>query len=193
MLLPQEPGQGVTVGRVFEVLAGRGYAILIIILALPFCLPIPLIAMSPFFGLLLVLFGGRLAMGLKPWLPERMLEKEIPYPTIFGIVAHGKRVARRLEPILHPRWLWLSCPEMLRIHGLTVAYLSLLLSLPLPIPFTNAIPAIGIVLVALGMLERDGVFIFCGYLMTAVCSFVFGLIFWLGKAGVMALWERFFG
>jgi hypothetical protein len=190
-LLPQEPGQGVTVGRMFEVLAGRGYAVLIIMLALPFCLPIPLLAIAPFFMIFLVLFGGRLALGLKPWLPERMLEKEISYVAIYKVVTYGKRLARRLEPVLHPRWLWLSCPEMLRVHGITVVYLSLLLSLP--IPLTNAIPAVAIVLLALGMLERDGLFIFCGYVMTAVCSFVFGLLFWLGKAGAQALWERFFG
>ena len=49
---------------------------------------------------------------------------------------------------------------------------SALLLLPLPVPFSNSIPAWAIMLMAAGLLERDGLFILGGYI-TALAAFAF--------------------
>jgi hypothetical protein len=41
------------------------------------------------------------------------------------------------------------------------------LVLPLPIPFSNNLPAWAILLIAAGLVERDGLFVALGYLMFA--------------------------
>ena len=63
---------------------------------------------------------------------------------------------------------------------------ALVLVLPLPIPFTNSFPAWAILLVAAGLLERDGLFILAGYLIFAlgVLYFIF-----LGEAATALLQE----
>jgi hypothetical protein len=56
-----------------------------------------------------------------------------------------------------------------------------LLLLPLPVPFSNTIPAWAIMLMAGGLLERDGLFILAGYI-TALGAIVF-----FGAIGIFGL------
>jgi hypothetical protein len=69
---------------------------------------------------------------------------------------------------------------MWRVNGLIIAWLTILLMLP--IPFTNPLPAIGILLLAVGMLEMDGLLMCFAYGWTVVITF--GL-FLIGSS----LWE----
>jgi len=50
------------------------------------------------------------------------------------------------------------------------------LLLPLPIPLTNAFPAWAIILIAAGLLERDGAFVAAGYAMFAAGTAYFILL-----------------
>jgi hypothetical protein len=63
-----------------------------------------------------------------------------------------------------------------------------MLLLPLPIPFSNVIPAWGIILMAGGLLERDGYFILGGYVATLATAAFFGAIAVFGKGAVEWLW-----
>jgi hypothetical protein len=63
---------------------------------------------------------------------------------------------------------------------------ALALLLPLPIPFTNSFPAWTILLLAAGLLERDGLFILAGYLIFAAGVFYF---IFLGEATAALLHE----
>ena len=61
---------------------------------------------------------------------------------------------------------------MLRLIGLGIVIAGLGLMLPLPIPFSNNIPAWAVVLLAIGMMERDGLCVLLGHL-TAIIAWVF--------------------
>jgi hypothetical protein len=52
----------------------------------------------------------------------------------------------------------------------------LLLLLPVPIPLTNSFPALTVVLLAAGAMERDGLFFLGGCAMFAVTLVYFGLL-----------------
>ena len=66
---------------------------------------------------------------------------------------------------------------MLRLIGFGIVVAGLGLTLPLPIPFSNSIPAWAILLLAIGMMEKDGLFVLLGHL-TALFAWVFiGLTF----------------
>jgi len=60
-ILDHADGEGVTIGKVVEILRGRGLDVLVILLALPFCTPIPLPGLSTPFGLVLMFLGLRIA------------------------------------------------------------------------------------------------------------------------------------
>jgi hypothetical protein len=68
---------------------------------------------------------------------------------------------------------------LVQLHAGLMLLAALVLLLPLPIPFTNSFPAWAILLLAAGLLERDGVFILAGYLVFTAGVFYF---IFLGEA-----------
>ena len=131
--------------EVMAVLRGRAYTLLLLLLAIPFCTPIPLPGLSTLFGVMIALIGFRLALGQKPWLPQRLLDTTLP-PGFFTRVLRGaRRLVRFLEAFLRPRLSQLVEARIFR-HGSGVIILvcGLLLLLPLPIPFSNGLPALKI-------------------------------------------------
>jgi hypothetical protein len=187
-LLDQAAGRPLTIGQVIEILHGRGFDILVILLALPFCTPIPLPGLSTPFGLILAFFGARIALRRRPWLPRRLLARTIPYATLEKLVKAALAVAVRLEKVLHPRLRffnrWTSFGSL---NGLVIMSSALLLMLPLPIPFTNTLPAWSIVLLAAGMMEDDGAVILAGYLMAGAAWSYIASIWWVGSLGLARL------
>ena len=84
----------------------------------------------------------------------------------------------RAESLLRPRLDALARPWMEHLIGL--ASLLLAVVLVLPIPLSNVLPAL-----ALGVLERDGVWVLAGIVVSgAAVSVVSGVVFALVKAGV---------
>ena len=71
------------------------------------------------------------------------------------------------------------------LTGISLSVDALLMSLPLPIPATNAIPAAAILLLLLGQLERDGVFIIAGQVASAIVLAIFaGLGYLVARLGM---------
>jgi hypothetical protein len=184
-ILDQANGKGVTIGKIIDILHGRGFDVLIIILVLPFCTPIPLPGLSTPFGLILMLFGLRIVLRKRPWLPQRLLNLEISYSTLTKMVKGALAVATRLEKVLHPRLRFFKdWPSFSVLNGLAILTSAFVLTLPLPIPFTNTLPAWAILLMAAGMMENDGAVIVAGYLMAGMTWVYLGSLFWVGKAGL---------
>jgi hypothetical protein len=171
-----------TLGEAVMVLQGRAWTLVLILLALPFITPIPIPFLSTPLGLAIALIAVRLALGQKPWLPERLLAKPLP-PGFFGaMLKFSGRVLRVLEKFLQPRAAWLAeTPVFMRLHAGMIMLAALVLLLPLPVPFTNAFPAWVILLIAGGLLERDGVAIILGYVAGAGGAAFF---YFLGGAAV---------
>lgn len=184
-ILGQADGKGVTIGKIIEILHGRGFDVLIIILVLPFCTPIPLPGLSTPFGLILMFFGLRIALRQRPWLPKRLLNLEIPYPTLTKVIHGALAVSTRLEKVLHPRLRFFKDWSSFNfLNGIAILASGFVLSLPLPIPFTNTLPAWSILLTAAGMMENDGLVITAGYLMVGMTWVYLASLFWVGKAGL---------
>jgi hypothetical protein len=171
----------VTLRELMERLHGRGYTLLLMVLALPFCTPIPLPGLSTPFGLVIALIGLRLSLRLDPWLPARLLDTSLP-PRFFASLLHaGERIVRLLEWGLRPRWTALLDQGLLHhAYGLVILVCGLLLLLPLPIPLSNGLPALTVVLIACAMLERDGYCAVAGVAVFAVSVTFFAALLWGG-------------
>lgn len=181
--------RSVTLREVLEVLRGRAYTLLVILLALPFCTPIPLPGVSSPFGLAIAVIGFRLALRQKPWLPQRMLDTQVP-PRFFGrLLGAARRLIRGLEFFLRPRWTCLLDAKPLHHgYGAIICVGGLLLLLPLPIPLSNGLPAFTVVLIACAILERDGYCLMAGLAVFAMTLCFFGALFWGGTE--VAGWLR---
>jgi hypothetical protein len=167
----------ITLQTIIDTLAGRGYHLIIAILSLPFCLPIQIPGMSTPFGLIIAFLGIRFTYEHKILLPKRFLEKEIS-PTLFAkILQKSEWLITKMQKISKPRILWLSKNALCyRLHGVTTAILGLLLALPLPIPLTNIVASMGLLLLHFGLTEDDGVFILAGYFFALITIAFFAAI-----------------
>lgn len=137
-------------------------------------LPIPLAGFSALVGSGIILVGCQLALGYeKPYLPQRIARIELSPTASQTILKNINRLIKPLETMSRHRFSrfsnsWWGC----RITGICLAWDALLMSLPLPIPLTNLLPAYTILFLAIGLLESDGLFILIGYgLTTATTAF----------------------
>ena len=193
MLLAHAAGRSLTLGELEEILQGRGFALLILLLALPFCTPIPIPGLSVPFGIVITFLGLRIVFGHKPELPKFILRKEVKYATLERIVRFGLKLCTRMEKIAKPRMAFLrKWPGMINLIGLGMASGGIQLLLPLPplIPLSNTLPAISVVLLTAGLIERDGVFVLAGYFVNLAAWIYFALMFGVIGEGVKHLLHR---
>ena len=179
--------KAITLREVIYLLGGRAYMLLVLLLALPFITPIPIPGLSTPFGLAIALIALRLSLGQRPLLPKKLQRKELPAGFIGKVFTLAEKVLRFFEKFLRPRLIVLTDTPLLRqLHAVLMLVAALALLLPLPIPFTNSFPAWAILLLAAGLLERDGVFILAGYVV-----FVAGVLYFvfLGEATAHLLHE----
>lgn len=170
--------------EMITVMRGRAYTLLLILISIPFCLPIPLPGLSTVLGGIIALIGLRLSLRQDPWLPVRVLDAELSAATVTRLLTASRRVARLLESVLRPRFsILVDFVVMHHIYGAMICISGLLLMLPLPLPFTNMMPALTIILLSGALLERDGYFAVGGMLMFVLTIIFFATLF----AGGMAL------
>ncbi len=182
--------RSVRVREVLAVLHKRGYTVLLILLAFPFCTPVPLPGVSIPFGVVIAFIGLRLALGQKPWLPARLLDTELPpkfFPRLLGAT---RRLVRFLEYFLRPRLSGvLRWPVTRHLVGAMILVCGLLMTLPLPLPFSNGLPAMAVLLLAAAMLEEDGYAAVAGGAVFVLALVYFAGVFWGGTEAVDFLKE----
>lgn len=164
--------QALTLAELKQALKGRGSAMLLILLALPFCfVAIPGLSMP--FGIAICLIGACQAIGREPWLPRFIMHRRLSTARSAQLLTGAIKAARQLEKYVRPRLAFLHAgPGMLRLIGFGIVIAGLGLMLPLPIPFSNSIPAWAVVFLAIGMMEKDGLFVLLGHF-TAMGTWVF--------------------
>ena len=174
----------VRLGELLEATQGRGFHLLLVLIALPFVGPVPLPGFSIPFGLVVALLGTRLALDQGPWLPQALLRRELPPHSLGRLLGAASRIMQALEHVLRPRLGFVPDHVVFsRIAGFLIALSGLMLMLPFPLPFSNSLPAWTVLFLAAGALGRDGLFFFAG-----CASFMLSVAFFtavaLGGAGL---------
>jgi hypothetical protein len=178
----------VTLGEILAATQGRGFNLLLVFIALPFLTPIPLPGFSIPFGLVVAVIGARMALGQEPWLPQRLLQRELPPRFLSKVLKGASRIVKWLEFLLRPRLaVVIDHAVFRRAAGLLIMLSGLFLIIPLPLPFSNSLPACTVLLLAAGALGRDGLFFLGGCLMFAVTTAYFLLLAFGGAHAVEQL------
>ena len=173
----------VRLGEILEASQGRGFNLLLLLIALPFLTPIPLPGFSLPFGLVVAVIGARLALGQKPWLPQKLLTHELP-PRLFSkLLKAASRVVKWLEFFLRPRLFWMNDHIVFRrvAGALIVAATGMFMS-------TTGGPVFAFVAIcfaALGFKSASSLFwpIPQGYLDVRIAAAVIALINSIGNLG----------
>ncbi|PZO44012.1 MAG: hypothetical protein DCF21_00500 [Leptolyngbya sp.] len=186
----------VSLKEVLDLAGERTFGFLFVLLALPSALPIPAPGYSVPFGIVIFLLAVQLIAGrTRPWVPEGWKTRQFDLATVQKIIGAGIPWLRRLEAIARPR----MTPVCTSLPGRTVIGVAIALmavSMMMPIPLTNTLPAIGIFVTGFGLLDDDGAISLGGLVLCAMGGVLTTLILTFGyeavKTGIDFLSNRLF-
>lgn len=152
----------ISFGDIMELLHERGFGLLMLIFVLPNCIPAPIPPPLPsILSIPLLFLSAQMLIGRKsPWLPKWLRSKSLKRSTLAMIVEKIVPRLYKIERILRPRFSFASSTKGERIVG--GIWLLFALSIAIPLPMTNLVPGIGILIMSLGLLSKDGLVITAG-------------------------------
>ena len=146
----------------------NGILLSMIFFALPVAVPLPYPpGFTTLMGLPLIILSIQMLIGSKQVrLPSKINNYEIKNSTLKKISDKVVPIVIKSEQYIKPRYAFASSVYCEQFIGFICLIASI--AVAFPIPFTNAIPAQGITIMALGLLNRDGVVIIVGFFVTLV-------------------------
>ena len=133
----------------------NGYGIPLLLLSLPGALPMPAVGLNTPLGVVVMLLGLQMFIGRSTvWLPHWFTRIELRADWVQRSAHLGERFLPRLEYFVKPRINWLKYRSGVSLLGLIVVLLGFLMLLP--IPGTNTVPAIILLILSIGLIESDG-------------------------------------
>lgn len=178
----EPPGTRITLNHLLAQTEGRGVYLLIFLLCMPFMQPVPLPGVSTVLGASIIYLAVKLGIRLRGGLPSFLGDR--PLPTGFQkLILNGSiRMLRFLEKRARRRGdKWLGWDSARLFNCAIIIAMAVLLSLPIPIAFTNQPPAFTILLISLAMMEEDGVLIWYGWVSALVTTAYFVLLAIFGE------------
>jgi hypothetical protein len=151
------PGdEPISVRDVLKRLEGRGFGLLLLLLALPNCIPnVP--GISTVFGVLLVPPALQMIFGVgTPWIPKKIGDMKAPPDTFRKGIDWAIPSLIRVEKFVQPRLQFLTQKPATVWFGIQTLILAAILVLP--IPFGNWPPGMSVATLAIALLQRDGLF-----------------------------------
>lgn len=164
----EQKNELITVGEIKNALHERGFGILMAIAAIPICLPIPAPpGYTTLFSLPLFIFSLQMIFGMRaPWLPAWLERKSIKKSALENILTKAQPWLKKIETYMQPRMTYISVSTWERFIGVFAFVFAV--SIALPVPLTNFLPGWGILIMSLGLLNRDGLTILVGILIGTV-------------------------
>lgn len=167
----------ISVADIMEATGARAISALILLFAAPNVLPTPP-GTSSILGMPLVYLTAQLMLGRLPWLPKFISERSIYRADFIGMMDRAAPILARAEKLLKPRLSLLISAPAERVVG-TICFI-LAMILLLPIPLGNMLPALAICLFAFGILEKDGLWIIAGGIVSAAALVIVSGVIWAG-------------
>jgi hypothetical protein len=181
---PKLPPEGsICIEDILELAGERSFGFFLAVLSFPSALPLPAPGYSTPFGVFIVLLALQLVAGrTTPWLPKWVLQTSIERKHFQKWVQAGIPWLQRIEKIARPRWKQLCTTRLGQVWlGTWIGLMGI--SMIIPVPGTNTLPAMGVFVTAFGLLEEDGILCSLGSLICVAgglltTSILIGL--WLG-------------
>jgi hypothetical protein len=135
-----------------------------------------------------------LALGLilghrRPWLPGGLRSRPISGDRLAEAIDRVLPRLYWLEQRLRPRARWAVDGHALRLIGLAALICGVLILLP--VPFGNTAPALAVILLAVGLLVRDGLAVMAGLGFTAGALAIDALLLVVGYEAIMGISNLF--
>lgn len=167
----------VTLGELVARLDERGHALVLLLLTAPNLTPGPSMpGFSTVLAVPLVIVALEMALGRRTLrLPRLLANLTIRRRRIANFIIKLEPFLARTERVLKPRGPDVTTEARCRAIGAACVVLGLVLALPIPV--FCLVPATALLVIALGLLARDGAAVICGLGIGVIaCGLLVGLI-----------------
>lgn len=195
-IIDRLPEDKLSLGELLDAFSDEGLLLLTILLTLVFLIPVSIPGVSTVFGAAILLVGVSRLIGRPLWLPAKLKHKALPADRLRPGLRAGMTWVRRLEKISRPHRLRALVDG--RVPGLlnNLAFILAALLLMAPfgfVPFSNTLPALALLLYAIGFIQRDGGAVLLGHVANIGTIIYFSVL--IGGGGVAAheLFQRLTG
>jgi len=175
----------IRISDLFDALGDRAIGALMFVFAVPNVVPVPP-GVSAVLGTPLIFLAAQLMTGRPPWLPGVVARRSLSRDDFARLMDRVLPWLMRGEKLLRPRLgVWVRPPVEYLVGAVC---LLLAVVLVLPIPLGNTLPALAISVLALGVLERDGLWVLAGTVAAVIAGVVVsGVVLAMVKAGLYVL------
>ncbi len=196
LLVRSLPEGGVTLAGILDVVEQDGLLILTAFLTLVFLFPVSIPGVSTVFGSAILLIGVCRLLGRNLWLPPRLAQRVLPVDKLRVALDKGMLWVHRLERVSRPHRMnrFAAGPMADVVNNLAIVLGAVLLMAPFGlIPFSNTLPALALLFLAVGLLQRDGLCILLGHItnIATIAYFVFLVVG--GGAAIREMWRAIAG
>lgn len=157
-----------------EAFGERGFGAVMLTLALMALIPWPP-GGKAVFAVPIILIAAEMALQSdKVWLPRFLMKASVSRATYRTASQKILKRLRQIERLTRPRLPALTGEVADVLVGILCILLALMMALP--VPFGDALPGFTLVLLALGIIQRDGVFIILGLIGSVLCGVYLTLV-----------------
>ncbi|MBT2786470.1 exopolysaccharide biosynthesis protein [Halomonas sp. SpR1] len=160
-----------TLGDILAALDERATPLVLLLFAIPAIVPTPGIPAGMVFGTALAFIGLQMAIGTKCIrLPLGIARLRIGRQQLERILGKATPHLEKLERRLCVRLGCLITPFAIRSIGVVIFIMALLIALP--IPFGNTLPGLAVLILSLGIAQRDGIAVAAGLGLAVIAAVV---------------------
>ena len=170
----------VSVEQLLDMLLADGIHIMVIILIAPFLIPVSIPGSSTPFGILIILLELSVLFNKKLVLPKMVSEYTLSEESMNKLFEVLYQAMSYIEKISKPRGNLTKNKVLNKLNSVIIIVLAVLLFLPLPIPFTDFIPAVSILLLSVSCLEDDSYLLILGYIASIFTMGYFASVGYIG-------------
>jgi hypothetical protein len=179
-IISKIPDKNVTMSEIINILGNDGLLLFAALLTIIFLFPVSIPGFSTVFGGIIFFIGISNLLNKSLWLPNSIKTKTFPAEKLRNALNKGLKWFHFLEKISKPhRFSLLTSNKIARkINDFLVLFGSISLMIPLGLmPFSNTLPALIILFLSIGIIQKDGIIILLGYFSVLGTFIYFGLFF----------------
>ena len=190
------PPNQVTLMQIRDLIGQDGLLILTAFLTLVFMVPVSIPGVSTVFGFAILLIGISRLFDRNLWLPQRLASRKLSSEGIRSALTKGSKWLDRLDRVSRPnRMKWLVDGWLITtVNNGALILGAILLMAPFGfVPFSNTLPGLALLFLAIGLLQRDGLCILLGHLLNIFTMIYFAVLILGGGVAIKEIFQRLFG
>lgn len=192
-IIDQMPPDKVTLAEIIDIVGPDSLLLLTVFLSLVFLVPVSIPGVSTVFGFAILFIGVTRLFNWNLWLPKKIMNRQLSSEKLRPALEKALKWIDRLEKISKPhRQAWITGERGIVgiINSLSIILGAVLLMFPFGfVPFSNTLPAIALIFLAIGLMQKDGVSILLGHLSNIATMIYFAFLISAGGYGIYEIFN----